>query len=219
MDVALQLLVGAVVGYVLGMIPTGVIVGRSRGVDLTRVGSQRTGATNVLRTLGLRWALVVGLGDILKGTAAVLLAGALTGGSEWARVAAAGFAVLGHTFSPLIGFRGGRGVLTGGGGLIVMSFPAFLGALVCGVTAVALTRYVSLGSLVGTVVAGAIVLAQFWVGDGSAAWLVYATVLPAFIILAHRDNIHRLLNGTERKLSRGRRGQVPGEPGAQREGR
>lgn len=204
MDVVLHLLVGAVVGYLLGMIPTGVMVGRSVGVDLTATGSGSTGATNALRTLGIRYALIVAVGDVLKGALAVLVAGLLTNGSEWSRVAAAAFAVFGHTYSPLIGFRGGRGVLTGGGGLLLMSFPAFLGALVCAVAAVALTRYVSVGSLVGTVVASAIVIGLVVLDDASFAYLVYGTLLPGFIILAHRDNIHRLLNGTERKLSRGR---------------
>jgi glycerol-3-phosphate acyltransferase PlsY len=213
MGVALQMVIGAVVGYLLGMIPTGGIVGKSLGVDLTQVGSKRTGATNVLRTLGVKWAVVVVLGDMLKGSAAVLIAGWLVGGApwdaaSWAQVMAASFAVLGHTFSPLLGFRGGRGIVTGGGGVLILSWPAFVLGLVFGVTAIYLTRYVSVGSLVGTVTAGTVVVVQALFFDGPSAFLLYGTALPAFIIAAHRDNIQRLLNGTERKLSRGNRSQL-----------
>src|SRR5829696_5057937 len=116
MDGALQIVVGAVVGYLLGMIPTGALVARRFGLDLRQVGSGSTGATNVLRTLGTRWAALVAVVDVLKGTAAVLLVGLILGGAPpdqriTAQVVAAAFAVIGHTYSPLLGFRGGRGIL------------------------------------------------------------------------------------------------------------
>lgn len=209
MDVALQIVIGAVIGYAFGMLPTGVIVGRSLGVDLTKVGSGRTGATNALRTLGLRWAALVALVDILKGALPVLLIGWLMGGApwwgppSWTQISAACFAVVGHTFSPLIGFRGGRGILTGAGGMIVLSPPAFVCSLIFGAAAIWLTRYVSVGSIVGAVVSGIVGLVQVMIGAAPTSFLAYATLLPAFVIIAHRDNIQRLLNGTERKLSRG----------------
>jgi len=210
MDVTLQIVIGAVIGYLFGMVPTGMIVGRSLGVDLTQVGSGRTGATNVLRTVGVRWAIVVIVGDLLKGALPVLLTGWLTGGAPWgpatwAQVMAASFAVLGHTYSPLIGFRGGRGIVTGGGGLLVLYWPACVIALICGAIAIWVTRIVSVGSLVGTLVAAAVVLWAVISGNAPSPFWFYGTALPAFIILAHRDNIQRLMNGTERKLSRGSR--------------
>jgi glycerol-3-phosphate acyltransferase PlsY len=208
MEVALPTVIGAVVGYLLGMIPTGALIGRRFGVDLTRVGSGSTGATNVLRTLGTRWAAVVMVGDLLKGTAAVLLTGLIVGGApweqgSWGQVVAAMFAVFGHTFSPLLGFRGGRGIVTGGGGLIVLSPLAFVVALVCGAVAIAVTRYVSLGSLVGTIVSASVVIWQALSGAEPPYYLIYGTVPSLFVIVAHRGNIRRLLTGTERKLSRG----------------
>jgi len=208
MDVALPFLIGAVVGYLCGMIPTGALVGRRFGVDLRRVGSGSTGATNVLRTLGTRWAALVVSVDLLKGTVAVLLVGLILGGAPWdqptwPQVVASAFAVLGHTFSPLLGFKGGRGIVTGGGGLLVLSPLAFVAALICGVAAIVLTRYVSLGSLVGAVVAGAIVVWQAWTGTGPWAFYLYGTLVPGFVIWSHRGNIKRLATGTERKLSRG----------------
>lgn len=214
MDVALQMVVGAAVGYLLGMIPTGAVVGKSLGVDLTKVGSKRIGMTNVLRTLGIKWAVIVLIGDILKGTIAVLLVGWLTGGRPWgdvtwAQVIAAGFAVLGHTFSPLLGFKGGRGIVTGGGGLLILSPEAFCIALVVGIITVALSRYMSLGSLVGTIVSGTIVVMQVAFFNGPTPFYVYGTALPAFLIWAHRDNIQRLVSGTERKLSKGSGNRLP----------
>jgi glycerol-3-phosphate acyltransferase PlsY len=208
MDVALPFAIGAVVGYLCGMLPTGALVGRRFGVDLRRVGSGSTGATNVLRTLGTRWAAVVALVDLLKGTVAVLVVGLILGGAPWdtptwAQVVASAFAVIGHTFSPLLGFKGGRGIVTGGGGLLLLSPPAFLVALVCGVGAIVLTRYVSLGSLVGAVVAATIVLWQAWTGAGPWTFYLYGTLVPGFVIWSHRGNIKRLATGTERKLSIG----------------
>lgn len=208
MDVALPFLIGAIVGYVCGMIPTGALVGRRYGLDLRRVGSGSTGATNVLRTLGTRWATLVVLVDLLKGTVAVLLVGLILGGAPWdqptwAQVVASAFAVLGHTFSALLGFKGGRGIVTGGGGLLLLSPLAFVLALICGVTAIVLMRYVSLGSLVGAVVAGSIVVWQAWTGAGPWAFYLYGTLVPGFVIWSHRGNIKRLASGTERKLSRG----------------
>jgi glycerol-3-phosphate acyltransferase PlsY len=208
MDLALQIAIGAVLGYLLGMVPTGAIVARRFGIDLTQVGSGSTGATNVLRTLGTRWAIVVLLGDFLKGTAAVLAAGLAVGGAPWSaptwgQIAAAGCAVLGHSLSPLLGFRGGKGIVTGGGGLLILSPVAFAIALSCGALAIAVSRYVSLGSIVGAAVAGAIVLWQGFTGAAPGPFLIYGSAVPAFVFWAHRGNIQRLLTGTERKLSRG----------------
>jgi glycerol-3-phosphate acyltransferase PlsY len=209
MDLALQLVLGAVIGYLFGMIPTGALVARRFGIDLTRVGSGSTGATNVLRTLGKRWAAVVFLGDLLKGTVAVLVAGWLLGGqpwgpASWAQVMAATFAVVGHSFSPLIGFRGGKGVVTGGGGLLIISPLGFLAAAVMGFGSIAVTRYASVGSILASIAAGVVVLWQGLSGEHPGPFLFYGLVVPGFVFWTHRGNIQRLLTGTERKLSSGR---------------
>jgi glycerol-3-phosphate acyltransferase PlsY len=219
MGLALQLVIGAIVGYVLGMFSTGYFVGRRYGIDLRKVGSGSTGATNVLRTLGTRWAIVVVLGDLLKGTVAVFIVGWLTGGAPWGpptwgQIAAAAFAVVGHTLSPLLGFKGGRGIVTGGGGLLLLSPLAFCVALVCGIVTIVLTRYVSLGSIVGAVVAGGIVLWQGLSDPALSPFLVYGSAVPAWVIIAHRGNIKRLLAGTERKFSRGSVASGAGRDGA-----
>jgi len=208
MDLALQIVIGAVIGYLFGMIPTGAMVGWRHGVDLTRIGSGSTGATNVLRTFGTRWAIVVFAGDLIKGAVAVLVVGWLVGGAPWStptwgQVIASAFAVIGHTFSPLLGFKGGKGVMAGGGGLLVISPFGFLAALICGVLAVVLTRYMSLGSIVGATVAGVSVIWQGLHSDMPLPLIFYGTAVPAFVYWTHRSNIQRLLNGTERKVSRG----------------
>jgi len=175
------------------------IVGRALGVNLTQVGSGRTGATNVLRTLGVRWAIVVAVSDLLKGAIPVLLVGWLTLGAPWwgaptcGQVAAGSFAVLGHTFSPLIGFRGGRGILTGGGGLLGAVLAGVRGgAEFCGAAAIWLTRYVSVGSLVGTIVAGVSVVGMALVGAAPA---------PFFAVRNSPAGVHHF--GTPRQTSSG----------------
>jgi glycerol-3-phosphate acyltransferase PlsY len=197
----IQHLAALLIGYLVGAIPTGALVARVyRQTDLTRVGSRRTGATNVLRTLGPGAAAVVFLGDFLKGTAATLLASAVASADPTSMVISGAAAVFGHAYSPFIGFKGGRGVTTGLGGLLAIA-PAIAGAgLLVGVAAIALTRYVSLGSILGTSVAALALI--YWTLSSSQplAYVAFALVVGGFVIIAHRDNIDRLLHGTERRL-------------------
>lgn len=169
-------------------------------VDLTRVGSGRTGATNVLRTLGPRAAALVLLGDFLKGSLAVLAAGWLAAGDPWAMSLGWFAAVIGHSYSPWLRFRGGRGVATGLGGLLPLAPGAAVVALLCGIGIIALTRYVSLGSITGSLVAAMLVIGWALANDRSAAYVLFSVLTAGFIIVAHRDNIQRLLRGTERRL-------------------
>jgi glycerol-3-phosphate acyltransferase PlsY len=208
MDLALQIVIGAIIGYLFGMIPTGAMIGWRHGVDLTRIGSGSTGATNVLRTFGWRWAVIAFAGDLLKGAVAVLVVGWIVGGAPWStptwgQVIASTFAVIGHTFSPLLGFRGGKGVMAGGGGLLIISPIGFLAALICGVLMVVLTRFMSLGSIVGATVAGLVVIWQGLNSDNPGPLVFYGIAVPGFVYWTHRSNIQRLLTGTERKVSRG----------------
>jgi glycerol-3-phosphate acyltransferase PlsY len=193
--------VAAVVGYLLGAIPTGMIVARVyRNVDLTAHGSGRTGATNVLRTLGSGAAAIAFAGDFLKGLLAVLLVRFAFGdGSPWFELIAAVMSVVGHSYSVFIGFKGGRGVVTGMGATIVAAPVLMLIAFAIGALLVALTRYVSLGSVVGAA-AGGLLLCGLAFFTGDPAWAVWGVLVGGFIVLAHRDNIGRLLAGTERKL-------------------
>jgi acyl phosphate:glycerol-3-phosphate acyltransferase len=207
-EVVLRMGGAALAGYLLGSVPFGVLAGRFFGNrDPRAFGSGKTGATNVLRTLGPGPAVFVVVGDLVKGMLAVLLARLVFFGSHTDPVltataeAAAGFcAVLGHNYSVLIGFKGGRGVLTGTGAMIIMAPITFLIGLVCGMLPIAITRYVSLGSILGSV--GSIV-AEFVMlitGHDSLPHFLYIFIAGLVIIISHRDNIDRLLHGTERKL-------------------
>jgi glycerol-3-phosphate acyltransferase PlsY len=199
-----QARLAAVVGYLLGSIPTGMIVARVyRNVDLTTYGSGRTGATNVLRTLGSGAAAVAFAGDFLKGVLAVLAVRYLIAGdNSWAELVAAVAVVLGHSYSVFIHFKGGRGVVTGMGATIVaapITPILMLIAFAIGMLLVAATRYVSLGSVVGATLA-ALLMCWLALNTGDPAWAVWGVLLGGFIVAAHRDNIERLLAGTERKL-------------------
>lgn len=192
--------------YLVGAVPFGMLAGRlAGGIDLRRHGSRRTGATNTLRTLGLRWATAVFVLDAAKGIAAVLLARALylagpPGSPEWVAAAAGVAAVVGHNWSVFIGFGGGRGVATSAGGLLALS-PLTLVALVPLVAAVVWrTRYVSVGSLVAAVAAPlitAVLAALALVGWASVA---YALATGFLIVVSHGDNVSRLRSGTERRI-------------------
>ncbi|MBV9356810.1 MAG: glycerol-3-phosphate 1-O-acyltransferase PlsY [Chloroflexi bacterium] len=193
-------MLAVVIGYLLGSIPSGMIVARVyRNVDLTAYGSGRTGATNVLRTLGPGAAAVAFAADFLKGVIAVLLINLLVGVEPWLQLLATLAAVLGHTYSPFLRFRGGRGVVTGLGATAVAAPVLMLVAFAVGLTLVAITRYVSLGSVVGTMV-GAILLIVQGIMVSQPAYIVWGVLVGGLIVVAHRDNIRRLMTGTERKL-------------------
>jgi glycerol-3-phosphate acyltransferase PlsY len=193
-------LLAALIGYLLGSIPCGMIVARLyRNVNLTEYGSGRTGATNVLRTLGTGAAAIAFAGDFLKGALAVALVKFLIApDNAWIEMIAAIAAVVGHTYSVFIGFKGGRGVVTGFGASVVAA-PVILVAFVIGILLIAITRYVSLGSVVGTLLAGLLMCVVAYI-DSELAWALWGVLLGGFILVAHKDNIERLRAGTERKL-------------------
>ncbi|MFL5755302.1 MAG: glycerol-3-phosphate 1-O-acyltransferase PlsY [Chloroflexota bacterium] len=200
LDVAL-----VVLAYLAGSIPFGVLVARiSGGPDPRTIGSGRTGGTNALRALGRRWALVVVAGDVLKGAVPVLAARVLTG-DALVEVACGIAAVLGATHSVFLGFRGGRGVGTGVGTMLVIQPVAVLLATPVFILTILVTRYVSLGSLLSSATI-VIVIAAWWLfanGSVPVEYPVYATLGCGLVWLAHADNIERLLRGTERKFDLG----------------
>lgn len=189
-----------VIGYLLGAIPTGLIVGRlAKGVDLREFGSGKTGATNALRTLGPRPAALVTLGDLLKGLVAVLIAHQLTHSLEGESLAGVA-AVVGHNWPIYAGFRGGRGVVVSLGVFWLLCWPAALISSAIGMPIIAVSRFVSLGVLVGAGVGLAATIPFVAVWHYSPWVLAYAALSAGLIFARHRDNIERLLAGTERKL-------------------
>lgn len=204
----------ALVGYLLGSIPFGVIIGRrSAKVDVRQLGSGKTGATNVLRVAGKKAAVAVVIGDLLKGVLAVVFAGLIFGtdymvvngsGLWWltrsAQVVAALAAIVGHNWPIFLGFKGGRGVATFFGGLFALCPPAALFGGEVLILGAGLTKYVSLGSIAGAVGAYAILVPLTIINGFPVEYLAYALIGAIFIIVMHRDNIVRLVSGKERKL-------------------
>jgi glycerol-3-phosphate acyltransferase PlsY len=185
-----------VLGYLLGSIPFGIILTRlSGGPDLRSIGSGNIGATNVLRTGNKKLAALTLLGDMLKGTAAVLLAAALLGGREAGLIAGLG-AFLGHLFPVWLRFKGGKGVATFLGILIALKGSIALIFAALWLSIAYLTRYSSLSALVASLLTPLLLL--FWVRDAKAATLM--TVLAALLWFMHRENIARLLAGREGKI-------------------
>jgi glycerol-3-phosphate acyltransferase PlsY len=207
MDQALVLQTVALmlVSYLVGSIPVGVIVARaSGGTDPRTVGSGRTGGTNALRALGRKWAAVVVTGDLLKGALPVVMARVVTGGDPTVEVLCGAAAVAGAIWSVFAGFRSGRGVGTAVGTMLVIEPVAVLLAAPVFVGVILLTKYVSLGSLLGSAAMfPAMLLVLLVVPETPLPYVLYAAVGAAFIWLAHADNIDRLIHGKERKFDLG----------------
>lgn len=195
-----------VLAYLIGALPFGLLVGRlAGGVDLREHGSGRTGATNALRTVGVAGAVVTFLLDLGKGVAAVLLVGWLydagpPGSPPWVAAATGTAAVVGHIRSVFIGFRGGRGVATFTGAMLATA-PWVVAILVPLVLVIVWRwRFVSLGSLIGTLLAPVVTAGLALVGQATLQGFVLALGGATLVTIAHQDNIARLRAGTERRL-------------------
>jgi acyl phosphate:glycerol-3-phosphate acyltransferase len=200
------------IGYILGSIPFGVIITKLQiKKDIRQYGSGKTGATNVLRTVGRKAAVMVVIGDTLKGVLTVVFAGLIFGnellivgnfglGTLVAQVVAGLAALAGHNWSIFLKFKGGRGVATFFGGLVALCPPAALiGSEVLFVSA-GLTRYASFGSILGVVASYVVLIPLTIMNRFPLEYLVYAFIGGMLIIFMHRDNIIRLIAGTERKI-------------------
>jgi len=187
-----------VLAYLLGSLPFALIVALPQGVDPRKEGSKNPGATNVARLLGKKWGLLTFLGDAGKGILALFLTRFLTGKdfveAPFLFAGVAFFAVTGHLFSLFLKFRGGKGVATTIGTFLILTPKAMLPCLLTFFTAVYLSGYVSLGSLLATSLLP--IMIYFF---GYPAEYVYSTVLLALLIwFKHKDNLKRLLKGEEK---------------------
>lgn len=201
-------IVGIVVGYLVGSIPTGLWIGRWRGGgDIRASGSGRTGATNTFRALGLRWSVTVLVLDAVKGAVPILIVMAIWN-SPTGEVLGGLAAIVGHQFPLYAGFRGGRGAATALGGLMTIMPPAVLLALVAAAPVLAHARVMSLATLTGATAAalGLSLLAAF--GHAPEAYIGFAVGTWVLVVWGHRDNIERIASGTERVLSWSRRGSA-----------
>ncbi len=197
--------------YLMGSVQPGLLLVRLlRGVDVRGVGSGKTGTTNVLRAGGKRIALASGLLDCGKGVGAVVLARGVSD-SAWVEASAAAAVMAGHMLPVFAGFRGGRGVATGVGAAgALLPWTAAVGIVVFA-PVVALTRYVSLGSILSVAAVVAAFAAAAALLELPLPHLYFALVCGPLVVWMHRDNIQRLLNGTERRLGGAPAAEPPGE--------
>jgi acyl phosphate:glycerol-3-phosphate acyltransferase len=202
---ATAILLAVAIGYLCGALPFGLWIGRvARGIDVREHGSKNLGATNVYRVLGPGLGIATLVLDILKGALPVWLVPALApmdgfpGGREWCGVAVGLAAVAGHVWTCFAGFQGGKGVATTVGVLLALAPGAFAVFVATFAVAVALTRYVSLGSVLGSV--ALVVALALRPGVGSPVFAM-GTLLALLVIARHRENMRRLARGEERRFS------------------
>lgn len=190
---------GFLLGYVFGSIPCGLwLVKAFHGIDIRNYGSGNIGTTNVFRTVGPKTAAAVLAGDMLKGIVALYIISKCTADPVIVAVTALG-ALLGHNYSLFLGFKGGKGVATGLGLFLYMLPWGAATGLVVWIIIVLITRYVSLGSVIAAIVAAS----AGWYLNYPVPFAVFGTLACLFVIIRHKDNIRRLLDGTESKIKPG----------------
>ncbi|EEG77110.1 glycerol-3-phosphate 1-O-acyltransferase PlsY [Dethiobacter alkaliphilus] len=182
--------------YLLGSVSFGYLAGKLlKGIDIRQFGSGNAGTTNIQRTLGTGPAIAVLILDAAKGLVAVLIAQALTGNPPVMMLAGVA-AVLGHNWPVFFGFKGGRGIATSVGVILGLTPGVILIATAVGVILIATTRYVSLGSVTGAVLIPMLMI----IFGHDFSYVIFGTALAALAVWRHKENITRLLNGTENKL-------------------
>ncbi len=193
----MKLILLSAVAFIVGSIPTGQIIAGVRGLDLRKAGSGNIGATNVLRSAGIWPALLTLVGDILKGVTAVFLGRYFFAGRSSYEGIMGLCAILGHDFSIFMNFRGGKGVATGIGVLSIYSPQTALFTIILWLMTVLVTRYSSLGALVsfGLMPVGMVVFDR-------TEKLPVAILISILVFARHKDNISRLVNGTETKVGK-----------------
>lgn len=200
----------AIIAYLIGSVNFSVIISKKMaGFDVREKGSGNAGSTNVLRTVGKKAAIITLICDILKGVVSVaiaLLAGKIISGLDNAvLVQLAGiFAIIGHTFPVFFKFKGGKGIATSLGVLLITNWQIGLICLVFALILITLTRMVSVGSIAAGIlfpVLVAFINENYIVPKSNWSYLIFSIILALLVVYNHRENIKRILNGTENKLS------------------
>ena len=208
--------------YLIGSIPVGIIVCKLfGGVDPRESGSGSMGATNVLRTVGKKAAALVLALDFAKGMVVIGLSLLLASDAHLLQALSGTLVIVGHTWPVFAGFKGGKGIATGWGAILVLS-PISAAATLIGLAIALLTKYVSLGSIigaslgVGVLIALSVVDVPFEIADAPIEYLAFAIPAVALILYSHRENMTRLRRGTENRLdiNAGDGQSVQGGPGA-----
>lgn len=208
----LRIVAALVAAYFIGAIPWALIVGkRFYGIDPRTVGSGNLGATNVFRALGARAGAATLLLDAAKGAVAVVVAWLLVPEATypvahgWTGVSAMLAAVMGHSYSPYIGFKGGKGVATSAGALFVLTPLAALLELLIFIAVVSVSRMVSLGSIIIALIYPPLV---FWLYPDDLPVQVVVTILAVLVLWRHRSNMVRIVRGEENRISWSRKGSA-----------
>lgn len=183
------------VAYILGSVPFGVLVARSKGIDIQKVGSGNIGATNVLRTLGKVPALITLVGDTFKGVAAIVMSRLFAGGDFIEGIAGVAV-VFGHMYSIFLSFRGGKGVATGFGVFAVYSPVSALVSITVWILTALFLRYSSLAAITAFFSLPIVLAAS----GASGVKIFFAIVIAFLIILRHKQNIQRLVKGQETRI-------------------
>jgi glycerol-3-phosphate acyltransferase PlsY len=192
-----------VASYLLGAIPTSFLVGKLfKGIDLREHGSRNLGATNLYRTLGWKYAVPVGIFDVMKGAVPVVVFGPRVPSVALFPVYCGVAAIIGHVFSVFVGFKGGKGVATAAGVVLGLAPLALLAVAIVWAVVVKVSGYVSLGSMIA---AALFPLAAELLHPGRPEPLWIDIGLAAFLILKHRSNLQRLIQGTENRFGHRRR--------------
>lgn len=195
----LHFLLGFVLGHVCGSVPSGLwLVQAFHGIDIRNYGSKNIGTTNVFRIVGPKTAVLVLIADAFKGILAVGIMSYFFHNPLLDVVTALG-ALLGHNYSLFLGFKGGKGVATALGLLIFMMPKVAVASFGIWLVCVLLTRYVSLGSIMAAI----FTLPLAWYLGYPSAYVIFSVVAAFFVVLRHKENIHRLLTGTESKIKPG----------------
>lgn len=195
----LHFLLGFVLGHVCGSVPSGLwLVQAFHGIDIRNYGSKNIGTTNVFRIVGPKTAVLVLIADAFKGILAVGIMSYFFHNPLLDVVTALG-ALLGHNYSLFLGFKGGKGVATALGLLIFMMPKVAVASFGIWLMCVLLTRYVSLGSIMAAIFTPPLA----WYLGYPSAYVIFSVVATFFVVLRHKENIHRLLTGTESKIKPG----------------
>lgn len=197
----LKVLIFVIISYLLGSLPNGLYVANLKGIDIRNEGSKNTGATNVFRVMGAKFGILVLILDALKGFIPLFIAEKF--GVRGNSLVLIGItAVIGHTFSPFLNFKGGKGVATSLGIFLYLAPIPMLITLLMFFVVVGITKYVSLGSVLASVMLPLLILfipVNEKLGNKAIVFIISA-LLGSYIIYKHRANIQRLKNGTENKF-------------------
>ena len=191
-----KIILSIIIGYLIGSIPFGVIIGKLRKIDIRKVGSGNIGATNIYRTLGTAPAMAVFVLDLLKGALAVYIAQAMVPSYPAVIVISGIAAVIGHMYPVYIGFKGGKGSATGLGVLLGIAPDLFIIAMIYVAVAIAITRYVSVTSIGGVL----LLIVLMFTFHKPVEYSIAAIIVAILVIYKHLPNIKRLLSGTELKI-------------------